>query len=147
MKEKIDFIEKETYSKIMTRGYPKIGDVLFTTEGATMGYTCRIPEGFNEFAVGQRLITLQPKDNYNSLMLEFVLNSAEIQRQIMKLATGSAAKGIRSAIFAKIRIPIPPIELQNQFADIVQHINSLDLSALETQATTLKAALSQELLS
>ena len=42
--------------------------------------------------------------------------------------------------------PIPPIELQNQFADIVQQINDLDLSALETQATTLKASLTQELL-
>ncbi len=39
-----------------------------------------------------------------------------------------------------------PIELQNQFADIVRQINDLDLSALETQATTLKASLTQELL-
>ena len=42
----------------MTRGFPKANDVLFTTEGATLGNTCRIPKNLKQFAIGQRLITL-----------------------------------------------------------------------------------------
>ena len=117
--KRLDFITEETYNKIMTRGYPKIGDVLFTTEGATMGFTCRIPKGMEKFSTGQRLITLQTKSNYNPYVLEFMLNSKEIQDVILSLATGSAVKGIRSAKFAKIKIPHPVIELQNQFAERV----------------------------
>ncbi|MCD8444991.1 restriction endonuclease subunit S [Tenacibaculum finnmarkense] len=123
-KTRLDFITKENYSIIMTRGYPKIGDVLFTTEGATMGFTCRIPLGFTEFAVGQRLITLQTNENYNSCVLEFMLNSLEIQKEIFKLATGSAVKGIRSAKFKTIKIPVPPIKLQNQFSERVKIIEN-----------------------
>ena len=37
-----EYISKETYDKVMTRGFPKIGDVLFTTE-APLGNVCRIP--------------------------------------------------------------------------------------------------------
>ena len=122
--KRLDYISKETYNEIMTRGYPKIGDVLFTTEGATMGFTCRIPSGFDKFSVGQRLITLQTKDNYNSTVLEFILNSKEIQGEIFRLATGSAVKGIRAAKFKTIKIPVPPIKLQNEFAERIKEINA-----------------------
>jgi len=146
LKEKIDFIEKDIYSKIMTRGYPVIGDVLFTTEGATMGYTCRIPEGFDEFSVGQRLITLQTKENYNSIVLEYMLNSVEVQGKINQSATGSAAKGIRSARFAKIRIPCPPIDLQNKFASIVRKTERSNLGNISDYSTNLANSLTQEIL-
>ncbi|OAD46013.1 restriction endonuclease subunit S [Polaribacter atrinae] len=123
-KKRLDYITKETYDEIMTRGYPKTGDVLFTTEGATLGFTCRIPHGLEEFAVGQRLITLQTKENYNSVVLEFMLNSSEIQGSIFQLATGSAVKGIRAAKFKTIKIPVPPIDLQTKFAERVKVIES-----------------------
>ena len=102
-----------------------------------MGFTCRIPDGLSKFAVGQRLITLQAKEEiFNNITLEFVLNSQETQGAIFKQATGSAAKGIRSAKFAKILIPCPPIDLQNNFKDKIlmiekqkrQSIASLDKS-------------------
>jgi type I restriction enzyme S subunit len=130
----LDFITEETYNKIMTRGYPQIGDVLFTTEGATMGFTCRIPKGFDKFSIGQRLITLQANNNYNSAVLEYMLNSKVIQDEINSLATGSAVKGIRSAKFAKIKIPNPPISIQSQFAkciDIIEQQKAQAQASLE----------------
>tara|TARA_R110002050_G_scaffold1244_4_gene8589 strand:+ start:21111 stop:22346 length:1236 start_codon:yes stop_codon:yes gene_type:complete len=123
-KSRLDFISSDVYRQVMTRGFPKVGDVLFTTEGATMGFTCRIPDGLDMFAVGQRLITLQSNESYNNTTLEFVLNSGEIQGEIFKQATGSAVKGIRSAKFAKILIPTPPIYIQNQFAERIQVIEA-----------------------
>ncbi|MBK3517600.1 restriction endonuclease subunit S [Carboxylicivirga marina] len=133
-KTRLDFISKETYSKVMTRGYPKVGDVLFTTEGATLGYTCRIPNGFKDFAVGQRLITLQVNENYNAITLDYMLNSDTLQFEIFKQATGSAAKGIRSAKFAKILIPVPPLLLQNLFAQRIQVIEQQKAQAQQALA-------------
>lgn len=135
-KSRLDFITHDVYKKAMTRGFPKIGDVLFTTEGATMGYTCRIPEGLDKFAVGQRLITLQPNHLYNSIALDFVLNSGEIQVAIFKQATGSAVKGIRSAKFAKILIPVPPINVQNQFSE---RIKLIEAQKQQAQASLVKS--------
>jgi len=133
---RIDYISRDSYEKIMTRGYPKVGDVLFTTEGATMGFTCRIPANFTEFSVGQRLITLQTTKEYNSTVLEFMLNSKQIQAKIFRLATGSAVKGIRAAKFKTIEIPVPPIELQNQFAERVQ---AIEAQKVQVQTSLAKA--------
>ena len=130
-KTRLDYITEETYSKVMTRGFPKIGDVLFTTEGATMGFTCRIPEGFDRFAVGQRLITLQETVNYNSYVLEFMINSSSVQKVIFNLATGSAVKGISSAKFSRIKVPNPPLKIQVEFKNRIRLIETQKQQAQE----------------
>lgn len=46
-----EFISKENYDKVMTRGIPKVGDVVFTTE-APLGNVCRIPQFDTDFYIG-----------------------------------------------------------------------------------------------
>ena len=36
--EPVEFIDQQVYKSWMTRGFPRNGDLLFVTEGATMGY-------------------------------------------------------------------------------------------------------------
>lgn len=123
---RIDYITEKSYQNVMTRGYPRPNDVLFTTEGATMGFVCRIPREFtNIFSVGQRIITLQCKEALTPEFLEFTLNNKEIQKQVFKRSSGSAAIGIRAAEFGEIKIPVPPIELQTQFTQIVEKTEAL----------------------
>ncbi|WP_445372074.1 restriction endonuclease subunit S [Methylomonas sp. HW2-6] len=123
--ERLDFISEETYKSWMTRGFPKANDVLFTTEGATFGYTCRIPRDFKKFAVGQRIITLVCKKGFQPEVLEFILNDFHIQKKLSSRLSGSAALGIRSAELAKVLIPFPPYGLHDQFASIVEKVESL----------------------
>ena len=78
---------------------------------------------------------------YGKIALEYQLE------QLKRVSLGTNTKYLTLKILERIFLQLPPIELQNQFADIVHQINAMDLSALETQATTLKAALSQKLLS
>lgn len=132
-----EYIAEEKYNEIMTRGFPRPNDVLFTTEGATLGNVCRIPRHIDRFAVGQRLITLQCKDCLTPEYLQFILLNGKIRLEIFKQATGSAAQGIRSAMFYKIRIPIPPKELQNKFAIIVRQYESIKQNML-TQSEELE---------
>lgn len=117
---RLEYISENLYNKIMTRWFPNVNDVLFTTEWATMWYTCRIPN-LNKFAVWQRLITLQPiLWLCKSEFLDFIMNTDFFFSEITKRATWSSAKWIRSSEFKKIQIPLPPISLQNKFAEIVQ---------------------------
>ena len=142
---RLDFITEETYSRIMTRGFPKANDVLFTTEGATMGFVCRVPRSFSKFAVGQRIITLQTKENLIPEYLDYLLNHSSIQKEIFKRSSGSAAIGIRSSEFKEVKIPITPLPLQNQFATIVEKVEALKAKYTQslTELENLYGSLSQ----
>lgn len=135
---RLDFVSDETYRNSMTRGFPKANDVLFTTEGATFGYTCRIPREFQKFAVGQRLITLVCKDGFQPEVLEFVLNDPHIQKKLNSRLSGSAALGIRSAELAKVTIPSPPSEAQIQFSAVVKKVEGIK-SRYQQSLTDLEA--------
>ena len=121
-----EFISKETYDKVMTRGFPKVGDVVFTTE-APLGNVCRIPHIATEFYIGQRIITMQT-DCLEPAYLEYALASDEFKRKIAEKSSGSTVTGIRSKLLEQLTIPIPSIELQKQFAAFVEQTDKSRLT-------------------
>lgn len=124
-----EYIAEEDYESRMTRGIPKVGDVLFTTE-APLGNVCLIPDLETKFSVGQRIITLQPNDKLDSIYLKYVLLSNNIQKEIMRKSTGSTVKGIKSKFLKEIRIPIPSFDKQEEFGKYVKQINNLKESLI-----------------
>ena len=115
-----EFIAESDYESWMTRGFPKQGDVLFTTEAplgnvAVLGY-------FDKIALAQRIITLQCNGEINPFYLMYFLLTSNFQNKLKKDTTGSTVSGIRSKEFKKIKIPLPPLELQQKFASIVEHV-------------------------
>ena len=128
-----EYIPAENYNSVMTRGYPKINDVLFTTE-APLGNVCRIPDVYDKFCVGQRLITMQPKkDVLTSEYLEMALLSEEFQEEMWRQSSGSTVKGIRSKLLVKIQVPVPDYDSQIQFSRIVQQVDKLKFVILKCQ--------------
>ena len=114
-----EFIPIENYETVMTRGIPKVNDVLFTTE-APLGNVCRIPDLYDKFCVGQRIVTIQPHpDILIPEYLERTLLSDDFQEKIWQQATGSTVKGIRSKRLIELTIPIPPLGMQKKYADFV----------------------------
>lgn len=131
-----EYVPSENYNDIMTRGIPKVNDILFTTE-APLGNVCRIPKIEGLFCVGQRLITMQPLENIISEYLEYALLSELFQNEMWKHSSGSTVKGIRSKELVKLSIPVPAIELQNEFADFVNQVDKLK-SQMETSLKELE---------
>jgi type I restriction enzyme, S subunit len=117
-----EFISMPGYVEWMTRGFPKEGDILFTTE-APLGNAALLPK-FEKVAIAQRLICIQPTYELNSYFLMYVLFSEYFKNQLFNRATGSTVKGVRSKELEKIQVPLPPIELQNQFAERIQLIEA-----------------------
>ena len=139
-----EFISKDTYDQVMTRGFPRIGDVVFTTE-APLGNVCRIPYIETEFYIGQRIITMQT-EQLEPAYLEYALSSDEFKRKIAEKSSGSTVTGIRSKLLEQLTIPVPPRALQKQFAAFVEQT---DKSKFEIQKSlekfeTLKKALMQK---
>ena len=139
-----EFISKETYEKVMTRGFPRVGDVVFTTE-APLGNVCRIPYIETEFYIGQRIITMQT-EQLEPAYLEYALSSDEFKRKIAEKSSGSTVTGIRSKLLEQLTIPVPSRALQRQFAVFVEHADKSKLAIKQSleKLETLKKSLMQQ---
>ena len=140
-----DYLSEENYRRHMVRGFPENGDILFTTE-APLGNACHLDMD-EPFALGQRLITIQPIISNKRLFLFAILSKA-IQSQLIEKSSGITAKGIKSSRLIQVLIPLPPLAEQ---AAIVERVEALMTTcrALEAeieQARTHAAQLLQAVL-
>lgn len=135
----IDFSEPEyipdvEFDSWMTRGLPRTGDILVTTE-APLGNVARVPE--TKFALAQRIVCLRAnEDAMLNDYLFWALRSTPIQRQLLKRATGSTVLGIKQSELRKIEIPVPSIEEQLETS---AYLTSLDQTCY-TLLSRFKAA-------
>ena len=139
-----EYISKETYDKVMVRGFPKEGDVVFTTE-APLGNVCRIPHFDSKFYIGQRIVTMQTEE-LNSVYLEYALSDEKFVRKYMGKSSGSTVTGIRVRLLEQLTIPVPPRTLQDEFAVFVKQVDKSKVAvqkALE-ETQTLFDSLMQE---
>jgi type I restriction enzyme S subunit len=148
----IEYLEPAYYSKWMTRGFPRRGDLLFVTEGHTMGFVGMIEFEF-AFALGQRTINLQPYLAGYSKFFHLVLMSRQFQSAIQINATGSAAKGIKAAKLKRIRVVVPPLAEQQRIVakvdELMRWCDALEarLADAQTTATHLFDATLHQILS
>lgn len=119
--EPIEYVSESTYKHWMTRGFPQKGDILFVTEGATMGFVARIDRD-DEIALAQRTLTLQPRRQLDTSIFLYFMMSKYFQDLIILNATGSAAVGIKAARFRSLPLPFPPLIEQNE---IVNRLDAL----------------------
>jgi len=114
-----EFVDPDDAKKLLERGYPKIGDVLFTTE-APLGEVANIDR--EDIALAQRVIKFRGKkgilDNY---FLKYFLSSDSFLQKLYTYATGSTALGIKASKLSKLQVLLLPID--DQLA-IVHHIET-----------------------
>ena len=110
------------------------GDILVTIVG-TIGRSVVVQD---EIITLQRSVAvIKPNSNMNSYYINQYLKSETAQKQFSRKAHGSSQKGIYLGDLKKLQIPTPPIELQNQFADFVKHIDKLKFSETITKLKNL----------
>jgi len=120
--EPAEFIAEKDYKSWMVRGFPKIDDVVITTE-APLGEVAQLTD--SNVALAQRIVTLRGKDGvlYNDFLL-CAMQSNYVQHQLESRSTGSTVKGIKQSELRKILLPIPPIEEQIEIAHILKTLNN-----------------------
>jgi len=96
------YISKETYDAFMVRGFPKIGDVLMTTE-APLGCIAKLDR--DDVGIAQRLLTLRGKKKVlDNDYLMYYLISRRGQHELQSRASGSTVQGIKRTEFEKVNI-------------------------------------------
>ncbi|WP_155008742.1 restriction endonuclease subunit S [Priestia megaterium] len=130
-----EFISEEEYNSRMTRGFPQVGDIFFTTE-APLG-NMAINNLDESFTTAQRLITIHPLGKISSKFLMYSLMSKGIFNQIRDLSTGTTVKGIKSQLLKLILIPVPPYDEQlrivSKIEELFSKIEQYDFKYLENQ--------------
>lgn len=118
-----EFIADTDYLPWMTRGFPRVGDMLFTTE-APMGNVAIIDIA-ERFALAQRVICFQLHELETGPFLKLALMSSGFQAQLSDAATGMTATGIKSSRLREIPVPIPPLAEQHRIVAKVDELMAL----------------------
>lgn len=112
------------------------GDILISLVG-TYGKISIVPEKFEAGIINPRLMKLSPNNKIiRSDFLKFLLQSEFVARQLKTQSRGGTMDIINVGIIKKVKIPLPSISLQNQFAERVQAIEEQKAQA---QASLEKA--------
>lgn len=102
----MEFIAASNYESWMTRGIPKKGDVLFTTE-APLANVAQLDTD-EKIAFAQRIIVMQPNaENLDCTFLKYLLLSHPVQERIRNRGTGATVQGIKASLLKTIEISFP----------------------------------------
>ena len=139
------FISQETYDELYKRTPIEIGDLLLSTVGS-YGHSAIVKKN-DKFLFQRHIAYLKPiREKINSVYLQGVILTDDVQRQIDKAVKGIAQKTLNLSEVKKLTIPLPPLALQNQFAEFVQQVDKSKLAIKKSleQLETLKKKLMQD---
>ncbi len=134
--ENSDYVSQKVHEEIYRRCNPEKLDVLYTNIGVNVG-TAAVNIVDYPFSMKNVALLKTLKEKVNSFYLVSLLNYEIMKKQIIrKGCLGGAQQFLSLKDIKNIKIPIPYIELQNQFAEIIQKTETIKQSML-TQSKEL----------
>ncbi|MBO6180047.1 MAG: restriction endonuclease subunit S [Selenomonadaceae bacterium] len=144
----ITYVTEEIHREIYNRCNPVYGDVLYIKDGVTTGIAM-VNTLHEEFSLLSSVALIkQQRDILNGAFLCGVLNNSNMYKMIRSMMGGAAITRLTVAKIKPFQIILPPIAIQNKFADFVQ-LADKSKSALQQSIDNihaLKAALIREYL-
>lgn len=105
----------------------KIGNIVFTKTGSTVGKTALITELPQECTINPQLVLITCM-GCNNAYLKHVMQDASFQLKVRKFAGVGSVPNISQKALASIEIPIPPVQEQERIANILDRFESLTTS-------------------
>lgn len=124
---KEEFVPKDFVfvSEDTARQFPgqhvKAGDLVFTCWG-TLGQVGLIPKNgpFDEYIISNKQLKLRPnQDVCDSRYLYYYFSQPALVRHINDIAIGSAVPGINLGLLKRLKVVVPPINIQRKIVAVV----------------------------
>ena len=122
LEESVEKITQEAISessaKIFTRGSMLVG--MYDTAAFKMGILKK------DSASNQACANVMPNENVNIVWLYY--NLSHMKEHFLSNRRGIRQKNLNLGMIKEFEIPVPPIDLQNQFATFVQQVDKLKVA-------------------
>ena len=116
------YIDEERY-KSLENCAVQAGDVLISLVG-TYGKLLIMPEVFEPGIINPRLMKITfDKEKINPYYFKFFFQSESLKRALSENTHGGTMDILNLGIVRKIAMPLPPLKLQNEFADFVKQVD------------------------
>ena len=116
------FISVEDYEQLIRRTPIEVGDVLVSAVGS-FGHPA-IVEDDRPFCFQRHIAYLKPRhDLIDSSYLHAALLSEGSQRYMDRCAKGAAQRTVTLKSFKEMKVPLPPLALQQEFASFVAEVD------------------------
>lgn len=121
--EEIEYISKDAFENFASKfGYPQKGDILVTAVGATIGYFYLVDDEKFYFKDGNLIWLRNYKIDINKKFLLYMFQTKEFKNKILGLSKGAAQDALTIIKLKSVFICMPPIDIQNKFAKIIEKI-------------------------
>ena len=115
------------------------GDLVMSLTGTVgkddYGNVCILDDTYPEYYLNQRNAKLSLKKSLNKYYLSEILRFEQIKKKLTGISRGVRQANISNKDILELTIPVPPIELQNEFENFVEQI---DKSKLHVQKSLEK---------
>ena len=123
----ITYVSREVHDEIYARCNPEYGDVLYIKDGVTTGIAM-INTLHEPFSMLSSVALIKYNRNIlNGLFLCSVLNDNHMYETIRNSMDGAAITRLTISKLNKIKLPVPPLTLQKQFASFVEQVDKSKL--------------------
>jgi type I restriction enzyme S subunit len=139
------YVSVEAFNKFTKRCKPELGDIVYTKVGATYGRAC-VVDTKKPFCLYVSVALIKPrKELVLPKFLQYAINHPFVKRQADKSIKGSGVPDLHLVEIKSFEIPLPSIELQTQFAHIVEKTEALKIQYQQSlqQLENLYGSLSQ----
>ena len=120
-------IDKE--QEIKKYVFPQKGDLLFSRANTRemVGATCIIEKDYPNLLLPDKLWKVLFRDNVNVYYMKYIMSHPAVRADFSAQSTGTSGSMYNVSMdkFKAVIIPIPPLELQNEFAQFVRQVDKL----------------------
>ena len=115
--------EDERFERCMV--YP--GDLVMSLTGTVgkddYGNVCILGNDYEKYYLNQRNAKLEIREGIEKLYLSVILKFDTVKKRLTGISRGVRQANISNKDVLNLCLPMPPIELQNQFATFVEQVN------------------------
>jgi type I restriction enzyme S subunit len=112
--------------------FPKAGDVLVTRANTRelVAACCVVNQDFHNIFLPDKIWRINLNESLSNWFFKFIINVSYIRNEIIGKASGTSGSmlNISQQNFLETKIPLPPLSLQQAFADRVKQIEAIKQS-------------------